>query len=170
MKRMGLLSAALAALLVAPMAWAQVGAGDEPGAMGMEKGAAMKGDMGKRMAKRLGLTADQEKQIDAIRAEQREAMKPLREKQAAQIKELKDLLDKKAGDRELTNALDGIEATRKTIQDTAKKYMEKHDAVLTPTQRAKAVVGMGKGYRECAKAKAGPHKECPFAKDAKKAD
>lgn len=148
MKSFKLLSMVLAVLLFAPVAWAQMGMDEESMMPMMMHEGAGKGDAGKGMAKKLELTPEQEQKIEALRAEQKEAMKPLKERLAAQKKELKGLVDKKAGDRDLEKLLDRIKDTRDDMQDVMTKYRKKHDAVLTPTQRAKLALGMGKPMKE----------------------
>lgn len=158
----------LAAILLAPLSWAQAGTEDEAGPP-RKMHSEMKGHGGMHMAEKLDLTKEQQMKIQQIMTEQREAMKPLREKMKTLRKDLKDLVDKKAGDRELTKTIDAIKDTAEKMRVTAQKFRERHDAVLTPLQKAKAMLGAGKGMRERAK-KADAPKECPYKKGEKKTD
>jgi Spy/CpxP family protein refolding chaperone len=133
MMRIKLMAVAIAAgLLLAPAAFAK----DERG-----------GDRGK-LAKKLELTADQQAKLKTIREEQVKVQKPLWEQLGTQMKELKALVEAKAADDKLTAKLDQIKATSETIETNRKKFEADRAAVLTPMQRAKTALWMGKRAKE----------------------
>ena len=125
-----------AGLLLAPAAFAKEGKEGKEG-----------GDMGKHM-KMLELTADQQAKLKTIREEQMKVQKPLWEQLGTQMKELKELVDAKAADDKLTAKLDQIKATNETIETNRKKFEADRAAVLTPMQRAKSALWMGKQMKE----------------------
>jgi Spy/CpxP family protein refolding chaperone len=134
MKRL-MLSFVAAGLMLAPMALAAT----------PEK---LAGPGHERMGKMLGLTKDQMAKFKAISVEQRKIMQPLRESMETQMKELKELVDAKADDAKLTAKLDQIKQTRDSIDTNQKKFQEQRDAVLTPMQRAKSALTMGRMGRQ----------------------
>lgn len=97
-----------------------------------------------RMAKKLDLTSAQVDQLKKYAGAHREAMAPLMKQAKEQMRSLRDLVEKKASDAELTAALAKLKSTRKTIQAENDKHMDQTGAVLTPMQQAKTALWMGK--------------------------
>jgi Spy/CpxP family protein refolding chaperone len=114
---------------------------------GKEAGKEEHGGWGKegheRMKKELGLTDDQADKMKAAGKAQMEAMKPLMEKRKLDIDSLRVLVDKKAADKDLTAAIEGIKADQKAVEEQWKKHREAMAALLTPMQQAKSVLMMG---------------------------
>jgi len=134
MKRL-ILSFAAVGLMIAPMAMAAEA--EKPAGPGHE-----------RMGKMLDLTPDQQAKLKTIGEEQRKVMAPLREAMETQMKELKELVDAKADDAKLIAKMDQIKKTRDSIETSQKKFQEQRDAVLTPTQKAKQMLMMGRMGRQ----------------------
>ena len=89
--------------------------------------------------------------MKAIRKEQQATMKPLREQLRIQLDELRLLVDKKAGDAQLTAKLDELKKTRKTLDDNREKFMERMAAILTPEQKARLVLRMEGAWKKAMK-------------------
>jgi len=134
MRKILMLMVAAFVLVLSPCAWADKS--DEGGKAGW-KGA------GEKWGKELGLTADQQAKLKAIGESQRAEMKPIREQLKTLHKELKGLVDGKAGDEKIGAKLAELEKARESAQAIQRKYTEQRKAVLTPTQRAKMVLKMG---------------------------
>lgn len=94
--------------------------------------------------KMMGFTDEEAaKMKEAFKAE-RTAMKPLRrEMRDARIK-LRDLVEDKAGDKDLTAALDRVESAKKALRAEGEKFHAKLAAGMTPLQRAKAALFMSR--------------------------
>jgi Spy/CpxP family protein refolding chaperone len=100
-------------------------------------------ERGEHMKKELGLTDEQAEKFKAARKAQMETMKPLMEKQKLDIDSLRVLVDKKASDKDLSAAIEGIKADHKAIEEQQKKHREAMAALLTPMQQAKFILSMG---------------------------
>jgi len=135
MGRKVILATALALFLGATNSWAM----DQEGPGGMHK----QGGPGGGMAGIADLTADQKAKLKAIGEAQKAEVKPLHEQAKTTIKELKALVDSKAGDAVITAKLDELKKIRESIQVITKKYMEQREQVLTPTQKAGMALKMG---------------------------
>ena len=113
----------------------------------MEKGQHGRGGPGK-MARIEDLTGDQKAKLKAIGEAQKAEMQPVHEKATAIVKELKSLIDSKAGDAAITAKLDELKKVRAQMQDLKMKYMEQREAVFTPTQRAQMALKMAETMKE----------------------
>jgi Spy/CpxP family protein refolding chaperone len=107
----------------------------------MDKGMA-KGGHGDGMKGMLGLSDDQAKQLKDAREADAKAMKPLMEKMKLDLDSLRVLVDKKASDSDLKDALAGLKADRKAVEEQRAKQMEASAQILTPLQQAKWVINM----------------------------
>jgi len=142
-----MMAAVAAAVLVAPLARAE----DDDNKGG--------GEWGRKVMKELQLSADQKTKIEAINEEQMKTQKPLWESLRAQMKELRDLVKEKAADDKITAKLDQIKATNEQIATNRKTFQGQKEAVLTPMQRAKVVLAVGKWMKEKGEHRKGHDKE-----------
>jgi Spy/CpxP family protein refolding chaperone len=114
------------------------------------------GARGDRMRERLGLSEEQAGKLKDARREHAATVKPLQEKQKEAVKSLARLLRKKASDDEIGSALQDLASARKAAAAENEKFEAALGSFLTPTQRAKLIVGMtmrrraggGRGERE----------------------
>jgi Spy/CpxP family protein refolding chaperone len=111
-----------------------------------EKGAGMQGHGGgngwqKHMQEKLGLTDDQVAKLQAIKDAREKAMKPLRRKQRDLMIKLHDQLEDKASDQEIKATLASLRSNRDAIREEAKRFRGQMEALLTPTQQAKMMLG-----------------------------
>lgn len=106
------------------------------------KGGGRKGDW---MARKLDLTPDQQTKMKAIGEEQRKVMQPLHDALDVQVAELRKLVNEKAADAKLTAKLDEVKKSREALEAAHRRFMEQRSQILTPIQRAKVALWMGKG-------------------------
>ena len=138
--------AALAAALLAPLLSAVHARAQDDAAAPAEhsEGRPRDGGMADRLKNRLGLTDEQSSKFrDALKAHG-EAMKQLGLAVKESVKKLADDLKAKAADEELLAALASLKTARKAVAEENAKFEESLASILTPTQRAKAAVGMAK--------------------------
>ena len=93
---------------------------------------------------KLGISEEQEGKLKGIKRAHREAEEGARAEMAATMRKLEDQLEDKASDKDLTVTLDKLQAQHKSISAEREKFMGAMAQVLTPTQRAKMAVAMGK--------------------------
>ena len=125
------------ALLAAPA----LRADDKP-AQAEEKGQGWgaHGDKFEHLKKWLDLSDDQVAQWKKAEDGQGEAGKLLRDKLKADQAQLSVLVDEKAADGKLTDALKALEADGKAMREQGQKQQEAIKAILTPLQQAKLAV------------------------------
>jgi Spy/CpxP family protein refolding chaperone len=144
------LCAALAAALLTPGLWAVGARAQEDDAMPAEHAEHQDGGkMSDKMKERLGLTDDQAAKLkDAMKAHG-DAMKPIGQQMKDGIKKLADQIKNKASDADIQASLDALKASRKAMADEQEKFHDALASFLTPTQRAKMLVGAAmKMHRE----------------------
>jgi Spy/CpxP family protein refolding chaperone len=134
MRRIMWFAVAAFVLAISPRVWANESA--EAGKAGWKGG-------GEKWGKELGLSADQQAKLKAIGENQRAEIQPLRERLKALRKEIKELVDAKAGDDKISAKLDELGKVRADIQAARRKYAGQREAVLTPSQRAKSILQKG---------------------------
>lgn len=88
-----------------------------------------------------GLTDEQKDKLRSLRRSHREAAAALDGELKAGLRKLKDQLQDEASDKELAATLDSIARTRKAQAAQREKRRDAMDAVLTPPQRARLLVG-----------------------------
>ena len=88
------------------------------------------------------LTADQKTKLKAIGAAQNAEVKPVHEQARERIKELKALVEAKAGDEAIKAKLAELTKIRETLKVLREKYMDQREQVFTPTQRANMALKM----------------------------
>jgi len=93
-----------------------------------------------KMKKKLGLTDEQAAKLKEVWKEKRESVKPARERLKKALEQLRAQVDKKASEADIQASLDEVRASRKELQARREKAMERMDAILTPTQRAKLLL------------------------------
>jgi len=93
-----------------------------------------------KMKEKLGLTDDQVKKLDDLRASEKAEMKPLREKAHAIIEKLEGQVKSKASDSDIKATLDEAEANHAAVEQLEDKFKQSHQAILTPTQQAKMLL------------------------------
>ena len=152
-----LLGMALILGLAGSAVWAhddkeEEGKGREHHEMSMEK-----------MQEKLGLSKDQAEKFAAAKKVMEESNKPMHEEMAAEMARLGQQLKNKADDKAIQATLDKLEKNHKAMDAAHEKFKAEMESVLTPTQRARMLMGMmermhggwkgrGEGMR------GGPHK------------
>ena len=91
--------------------------------------------------KNLGLTDDQSAKLKSLKDAQKAALKPLWDKQKELKKKLEGQVKAKAGDSDIQATLDEMTANHKAMMDQMEQFRSQKDAILTPTQRAKMMIG-----------------------------
>ena len=107
----------------------------------------MKGDRrgpGGRMAAWLDLTPEQSTKIRALMDAHRKATRDLRDKRQDATRALRNLLEDKGSDAQITTKLNDLKAAHDALQVAQKKHRDELAKVLTPTQQAKFVLGKGR--------------------------
>lgn len=97
-----------------------------------------------KIARRLGLTEDQAKKMKEFQKTKREAVAPLRKKLKEEMSSLRELVRDEAGDKEIQASLTRLAEARKALQAENEKFIKNLETVLTPSQRAKVLLAMGK--------------------------
>ncbi len=88
----------------------------------------------------LGLSKEQRRKMqDAFKSE-RAAIKPLRRALRDSAIKLKDQVEDKASDADVQASIDGVTKARQALQAERRQFRAKIDAILTPTQRARALL------------------------------
>lgn len=143
-----LVCALIAGLLVSPAMAAEKKAGC-PMAMGQGMGPGQGMDAMEKMHKSLELSEEQAAKLKGLREKNREAIKPLRRELQDQTVQLKRLLEDKASDSKVEAQLKALRAAQKKIEAERDKHLADIEAILTPTQRAKFLLKMGRRYGRC---------------------
>jgi len=97
-------------------------------------------DAGK-MQKKLGLTDDQVTKLNTVMQAEKDAMKPLWDKQKDLMKKLDAQVKAKAADADIQATLDDMKANHKAMQDQGEQFRTQKAGILTPTQQAKMMLG-----------------------------
>ncbi len=95
-----------------------------------------------RMREKLGLSAEQGEKLKAAHRARRDAAVATRTELKAAMRKLKDQLEDKASEKEISATLERIAAARKAQRAEAEKFEAGLSTILTPTQRAKMLVAM----------------------------
>jgi len=103
------------------------------------------------LKKALDLSDDQVSKWKDAEKGQREESKLLKDKVKADFAALAVLVDEKASDDKISEAISGLEADHRAVDEQEKKQREAIKAILTPTQQAKAALmffgpGHGRGH------------------------
>ncbi len=93
---------------------------------------------------KLGITEEQEGKLKTLRRSHREAEEGAHSELKATMRKLEDQLEDKAPESDLTATLDKLRAQHKKMAEEHEKFMDAMAQVLTPTQRAKMAVAMGR--------------------------
>ena len=99
--------------------------------------------MMENLKEKLDLSDEQVNEMKSIRQKGREKSQILREKLKTDVKTLSEKLKAGADGAVLKSLLEKVYADQKSLEVYRKKQMEETRNVLTPTQQAKWVVGMG---------------------------
>lgn len=129
--------AAVLMLAVAGPGWA--GEGDRE-----MKGGKPRGGPGGRMAAWLDLTPEQSTKIKALMTAHRKATRELRDKRSDATRALRYLVEDQGSDSAITAKLNDLKSANDALQAAQKKHRDEMAKVLTPTQQAKFVLGMGR--------------------------
>jgi len=89
----------------------------------------------------LGLTDDQVKEVEAARSANRAALQPLRDQRRRTIETLKSQIKGKAPDSEIQSTLNHLKSIQEDIHQQEEKSRSRFADILTPTQRAKMLLG-----------------------------
>ncbi len=96
------------------------------------------------MAKKLELSDDQTAKLKSTMESEKEAVTPLREKQHELIKKLKGQVKDKVADADIQTTLNDLKSNPQAIRDQMEKFQSQKETLLTPTQRAKMILGRNK--------------------------
>jgi Spy/CpxP family protein refolding chaperone len=97
-----------------------------------------------KLAEKLELTKEQQAKIDPLREKHQQTLKTLFTERAALLKDLKDLVKKKAKDSELAPKLRALDANWKAVQSENDSFADANRVILTPTQQAKVQLWLAK--------------------------
>jgi Spy/CpxP family protein refolding chaperone len=92
---------------------------------------------------RLGLSEDQLRKLQAALAAKRDAVRPHEERLRGALQQLRVMLEAHAKDSDLQPALDQVADARKAIREEEDKFSQALASFLTPSQRARLLVGSG---------------------------
>ncbi|GEM_PF-3585391 len=87
-----------------------------------------------------GLNADQQKKFDQANKDKAAKVKPQRDKEQPSIENLRQLVDAKASDGQISSAFSDMRLTGKSIQESEEQFLDAVSAFLTPTQEAKLLL------------------------------
>jgi Spy/CpxP family protein refolding chaperone len=113
-------------------------ADEKPQAGQMEKSRGEWKDMWKE---KLGLSDDQSKKMKAAFESHKATFESLRAKRKDAMSTLKNQVEKKASDADIKSTLDSIQSIDSSMKAEHEKLRAETDAILTPTQRAKMLIG-----------------------------
>jgi Spy/CpxP family protein refolding chaperone len=97
-------------------------------------------DRAEWMKKKLGLSDDQAKKIETAREDHRKASEPLRADLKKAVRKVEGQLLIEGSEKDIAAALDQAEKARAALRAENEKFMASMKSILTPTQRAKALV------------------------------
>lgn len=130
----------LAAGSLTSRAWAQPqGSNSGPGG-GTQQGGPGGGP--EMMKKHLGLTDDQVAKLKAAMEARKSKDQPLREQMQGGMKKLGEQLRAKAADADISATLEQLKTARKSMREQEDAFVTSLESFLTPTQRAKMLMGM----------------------------
>jgi Spy/CpxP family protein refolding chaperone len=95
-----------------------------------------------RMKKALDLSDEQETKLKDAFKEHKAAVKPISRKLRDLTIKLGDQVEDKAKDKDIQRTLDELKDARKAMSDEREAFTAKLAGFLTPTQRAKMLIGM----------------------------
>lgn len=95
-----------------------------------------------KMKEKLGLTDAQFEKFKEAKEAMEKAGRPMREDLAAEMARLREQLSNKAEDKDIAATLDKLEKARKGMDAAQDKFKADMALILTPTQRAKMLMGM----------------------------
>jgi Spy/CpxP family protein refolding chaperone len=104
-----------------------------------------KDHMADRWKEKLGLSDSQVTQLKDAFKKQMEEAKSLRDQERIDRDTLQQKVDLKTSDSEIQKLLDTLSADREKAEAKRKKFEEQLKSILSPTQRAKFVLDMGRG-------------------------
>ena len=104
---------------------------------------------------KLGLSDDQVKKLDDLRASEKAERKPIREKHHALVEKLEGQIKSKASDADLKATLDDISANHEAGEKIEERYKQRRAEVLTPIQQAKMLVERMERHERMEKAEKG---------------
>jgi len=148
----------LAASGLAPRAWAQPGPGDggaqaapsgggpgeeaPPGGGEQGGGKRDRGEGPERLKARLGLSDEQAAKLKTAMDAHRDGSKAAMDQMRKGMDKLRDQVRGKASDDDVKATLETLKAARKSMREQEEKFEESLASFLTPTQRAKMLMGM----------------------------
>jgi Spy/CpxP family protein refolding chaperone len=97
-----------------------------------------------KLKAKLGLTDDQAAKLKALRDSGKGAFKPFMEKERGLMAKLNDQVVNKAPDTEIQTTLKDLKTNRDAMKDQMEKMEDQKNAILTPTQQAKMMLGRRK--------------------------
>jgi Spy/CpxP family protein refolding chaperone len=100
-----------------------------------------------RIREKLGITEEQGAKLKAARRARRDASEAIKSDLKAGVRKLHDQLEDKAPEKDIAATLEKLSASRKALRAEEDKFEAATASILTPTQRAKMVVGMAHGMR-----------------------
>jgi len=95
-----------------------------------------------RIREELGLSKDQEAKLKVARRAKRDNDAVSTAELGAATRKLEDQLEDKASDKDLAATLDRVRAARVAMREEEDRYEAVVASILTPTQRAKAVLAI----------------------------
>jgi len=107
---------------------------------------------------KLGLSDDQVKKLEDLRASEKAEMKPLRDKGHALVEKLEGQIKSKASDADIKATLDELAANHNSMEQIEDKSKESRSSILTPTQQAKMLVSRMKHHKKMEEAEKGKEK------------
>ena len=101
--------------------------------------------LGQQWKEKLGFTGGQSEKYAAAEKRKEDALRPLRRNLREALQELGNLLSANAPDKAVLAALDAFTHARNAVADANMRFDDDLASFLTPTQRAKMLVGMPLG-------------------------
>jgi Spy/CpxP family protein refolding chaperone len=95
-----------------------------------------------RAIDKVEVSGEKRERLREARREHKEVVQPIHERMEQHMNTLKEQVDRKAGDSELKETLDKLEDDKEDLMQERKKFHEKLEDILTPTQKAKMVLSM----------------------------
>ena len=101
-----------------------------------------------KLKEKLGLSDEQVGKLKDARKAHEEAVKPLREQMKKGMEKLRDQVKNKAADGDIQATLDELAQGRKSMQGAQEKFQADLKSILSPTQRAKMLLGAMRRMRQ----------------------
>lgn len=127
------------ALLLPAVLRAEDGSKGKPGAYEKKGG---KEGFKERVREKFGISEEQAAKLKAARRAKRDGIAAAHADSAAAMRKLKDQLEDKASDKELSATLGKLAEARKKMRAEKDKFEAALSSILTPTQRAKMAMKM----------------------------